>query len=187
MIRRGRRISHISHEQHGQLVSWIPSPLYSVLHFTYPHQNVFSSRRIHTVHWSRHDLRSCLVLIVHSSSLEKKWNCVISELSTNHYIVLHIILHNTEKLIVVLKDSTLIHEINLKISAPLIPTKSRFDFSHLHHTTVWIIPWNRHHPSPSKFFTPHHSALSSCLSRRCGTSAIVIAWFQNLWISKTKL
>jgi hypothetical protein len=36
----------ISHEYHKKVVSCKPSPLHSILHFTYPHQNIINCNRI---------------------------------------------------------------------------------------------------------------------------------------------
>jgi hypothetical protein len=52
---------------------------------------------------------------------EETWNLVISAFSTDHYILLHIIVHSIEQLIVAVKEPTLIHERNLTNFGTIYP------------------------------------------------------------------
>jgi hypothetical protein len=39
-----QKFNAISHEYHAQIVNLKPSPLYSIQHLTYPHQNIFVNK-----------------------------------------------------------------------------------------------------------------------------------------------
>jgi hypothetical protein len=58
----------ISHEEHEEIVYHKPSPLYSILQFTYPQEHIATIHKIDTIQYY---IRSCNVLTLDSSLLRQ--------------------------------------------------------------------------------------------------------------------